>query len=220
MSMSSPSSTGSAIHALPAHSAGTAVLADAIFGVRSTLKDIALVIGGAAFVGLLAQVSIPMWPVSITGQTLGVMVAGAVLGSRRAMFAMLTYAVGGLLGIPWFADMGGGLAYALKPSFGFIIGFIAAAWVVGWLSERRWDRRPLAALTAFAVASLIPFIVGIPWMWVTLHAFFGQTLGLWATLNAGLIPFIPGGIVKWILSAAIVGGTWKLIGRPAGPQEN
>lgn len=189
------------------------VLSDALAGSRSLAKDIALVLAGAVFVGALAQVSIPMWPVPITGQTLGVMLVGATLGARRGAASMLTYAVLGVAGIPWFAEFGGGPAYVLKPSFGFIIGFIVTAWVVGRLSELSWDRKPLAALSAFGIASLIPFAIGVPWMWAILHFVVGKTLGFAATLHAGLIPFIPGGIVKWLLAAAILNGAWRLLGK-------
>lgn len=191
-----------------------AVLADALFGRRSLAKDIALVGAGAACVGLLAQVSIPMWPVSITGQTLGVMVAGAILGANRAAAAMITYVVGGLIGIPWFANMGAGVGYALQPSFGFLLGFIVSAWVVGRLSEKLWDRRALSALAAFGVASLIPFIIGIPWMTMILGVFFDTHLSFTQALELGFFPFVLGGIIKWALAAAIVGGAWNIIGRP------
>ena len=195
------------------HTLTAPVLVDTVIGARSRAKDALLVLSSAAVVGVLAQVSIPMWPVSITGQTLAVMVVGATLGASRGAAAMITYTALGLAGVPWFADFGGGPAYILKPSFGFILGFIVTAWVVGYLSERRWDRQPVASLVAFGLASLIPFVVGIPWMWAILHFTMDTTLGLWATLNAGLIPFIPGGIIKWILAAAILNGAWRLMGK-------
>ena len=92
----------------------------------------------------------------------------------------------------------------LQPSFGFIGGFILAAWVVGRLAERRADRRPVASLGAFGVASAIPFLVGVPWMWAVLHVAMGKTLGVWATLEAGVIPFIPGGVIKWVLASMLL----------------
>lgn len=189
-------------------------LADRFIARRSLASDAALVLASAAAVGLLAQVTIPMYPVPITGQTLGVMIVGAMLGARRGAAALATYAALGIAGVPWFAEFGGGPAYVLQPSFGFIIGFIPAAWVVGLLSERRWDRSPLASLGAFGLASAIPFLVGVPWMWAVLHVVMGKTLGLGATLEAGVLPFLPGGVVKWVLASAILTGAWKVVGRP------
>lgn len=189
------------------------VLADTFGRTRSFMSDATLVVAGAATVGVLAQVSIPMWPVPITGQTLGVMLVGAAVGARRGAASMATYAALGVAGIPWFADFGGGLGYVLKPSFGFILGFIVTAWVVGSLCERQWDRQAGKSLLAFGAASLIPFAVGVPWMWAILHFAMGKTLGLWETLQAGVIPFIPGGVIKWLLAAMILGLAWKFAPR-------
>lgn len=196
---------------MTATTATAPVYVNRLLGTTTLAKDTALVLGSAAFVGLLAQVSVPMWPVPVTGQTLGVMLVGAMLGARRGGAALVTYTVLGLAGVPWFANFGGGPAYILQPSFGFVIGFVLAAWTIGALAERRWDRKPLASLAAFGIASVIPFVVGVPWMWAVLHFSFGQTLGLAATMQAGVIPFIPGGIVKWLLGSAILGGAWKAL---------
>lgn len=187
------------------------VFADRLLPARSLASDAALVVGGACAVGLLAQVSVPMWPVSITGQTLGVMVVGAMLGAKRGASALGLYALAGVVGVPWFANFGGGPAYALQPSFGFIVGFILAAWVVGRLAERRADRAPLASLGAFGVASAIPFLIGVPWMWAVLHFAMGKSLGVWATLEAGVIPFIPGGVIKWVLASMLLTGAWRIL---------
>ena len=140
------------------------VLADALVGRRTIVKDLALVAVGVAVVAALAQVEIPMWPVPITGQTLGVMLVGAALGFRRGTAALVSYMVLGLAGLPIFAGFSGSLATLGKPSFGYILGFIATAAVVGALAERRWDRRPMLAMALFGLASLIPFAFGIPYM--------------------------------------------------------
>ncbi|MDO4664687.1 MAG: biotin transporter BioY [Actinomycetaceae bacterium] len=186
------------------------VLVDAYGLTNSKIKNCALVAAGAAVVGLAAQVSVPLWPVPVTGQTLAVLVVGAMLGARRGAAALGLYVVAGLTGVPWFADFGGGPAYVLHPSFGFVVGFIGAAWVAGWAAERKWDRGALRAFGAFAVASLIPFVVGIPYMWAVLDFAFGKSLSLWGALQAGLIPFIPGGIIKAIIAALILRLAWKL----------
>lgn len=141
------------------------VLADH-FGSASLRRDALAVLAGAGLVGILAQVAVPMWPVPITGQTLGVLLVGAVLGARRGALSLASYLVLGLAGVPWFSSASGGLAALAKPSFGFIIGFIPAAWLIGKLSERAWDRHLWLSLAAFGGATLVPFLVGIPYMWL------------------------------------------------------
>ncbi|MDO5720660.1 MAG: biotin transporter BioY [Actinomycetaceae bacterium] len=188
------------------------VLVDRLVTRSSRLKNAVLIATGAATVGLLAQVSIPLWPVPITGQTLGVMLVGAILGARRGALSLTTYLVLGVIGLPWFANFSGGPASIISPSFGYIIGFIPTAFVIGYLSEKQWDRRPALSMAAFGIASIIPFIVGIPYLWVVLH-FAGTTLGFSATLHAGFTPFIIGGIIKWLIGAAVLPGAWTLIER-------
>ncbi|WP_201613587.1 biotin transporter BioY [Gulosibacter hominis] len=186
------------------------VLADHLVTNRSTAANIALIGAGAATVALLAQVEIPMWPVPITGQTLGVMLVGATLGAWRGAAALLTYLVAGLAGLPVFAGLTGGIASVAKPSFGFIIGFVFAAALIGWLAQRNWDRRPLLSLVAFFGASLVPFVFGVPYMWVALEQL-GTDMNFALAMQYGVTPFIIGGIVKWLLAAALLPLAWRLV---------
>lgn len=186
------------------------VLADRIVRSKGLATNVTLVLAGAAIVALLAQLEIPMWPVPITGQTLGVMVVGAALGMRRGAASLLTYMGAGLAGLPVFAGFSGGWASIAEPSFGYIIGFVLAAGLVGWLAERRWDRRPMLSIAAFGFASLIPFITGVPYMAFIL-AQLGEPIDAVTALNYGFTPFILGGIVKWALAAAIMPLAWKAV---------
>lgn len=186
------------------------VLADRFIRHESLVTNLALIGAGAALVGLLAQVSVPLWPVPITGQTLGVMLVGATLGARRGASAMVTYLILGVAGVPWFAEMTGGLGAVLKPSFGYIIGFIPAAFVIGFLSQKKWDRSPVLSVGAFGIASIIPFVFGIPYLWTILYLA-GTTLGFAATMHAGFTPFIVGGIVKWLIGAALLPAMWTIV---------
>ncbi len=188
------------------------VLADALVGRRTLVKDLLLVFAGIAVVAGLAQVEIPMWPVPITGQTLGVMLVAATLGMRRGTMAMVGYLALGLAGLPIFATFSGGIATIGKPSFGFILGFVATAAVVGWLAERRWDRRPVLAIALFGAASLIPFAFGIPYMAAVLAAM-GTPVDLAGALGLGFVPFIVGGIVKWAVAAAAMPAAWAGVRR-------
>ncbi|SFS18354.1 biotin transport system substrate-specific component [Agrococcus baldri] len=184
------------------------VLADALVGQRTLAKDALLVLAGITVVAALAQAEIPMWPVPITGQTLGVMLVAAALGFRRGVAALVGYMALGLAGAPIFAGFTGSIATIGKPSFGFIIGFIATAAVVGALAERRWDRRPVLAIALFGLASLIPFAFGIPYMAMVL-ATLGTPVSLGGALAVGFLPFIVGGLVKWAIAAAALPLAWK-----------
>jgi biotin transport system substrate-specific component len=180
---------------------------------RSFAVDAALVLTGAAVVAVLAQVEIPLWPVPITGQTLGVILVGAALGARRGAAALLTYMLLGLAGLPVFAGFTGTLAAVAKPSFGFIIGFVFSAYVAGWFAERAWDRRPALAFVGFAAASVIPFLFGIPYLAVVLNVVLGMELTFWQILEAGLFPFIVGGLIKAAIAAILIPGAWALVRR-------
>lgn len=178
---------------------------------RSFALDAALVVTGAAIVSVLAQVEIPLWPVPITGQTLGVIVVGAALGAWRGAAALVTYMLAGLAGLPVFAGFTGTVLAVGKPSFGFIIGFIFAAFVAGWFAERAWDRKPALAFVGFAAASVVPFVFGIPYLAVVLNVVMGLELSAWQILEAGLFPFILGGLIKAGIAAVIIPSAWALV---------
>jgi len=185
------------------------VLADALVR-RGALTNTLLVLGGAAFTALLAQVQIPLWPVPITGQTLAVVLVGATLGTWRGAASMAVYLVAGLAGAPIFAGATHGLGADVLPSFGFAIGFLPAAALVGWLSERRWDRRPLLSVAGFGLASAVPFLIGVPWLAAAL-ASMGAPHGVATVLSLGFTPFIVGGLVKWAIAATMLPLAWKAL---------
>ena len=207
----------SSIAANPAAPSRRRVLADVIARPSSRARafavDAALVLAGVAVVALLAQVEIPLWPVPITGQTLGVIIVGASLGAWRGAAALTTYMVLGLAGLPIFAGLTGSLVAIAKPSFGFVIGFIFSAFVAGWFAERAWDRRPALAFVGFAAASVVPFLFGIPYLAFVLNVSLGLDLTFWQILEAGLFPFIIGGLVKAGIAALIIPGAWALVRR-------
>jgi biotin transport system substrate-specific component len=214
----------SSIAAVPTAAAGARrVLADVIARPSSRARafalDAGLVIAGAAVVALLAQVEIPLWPVPITGQTLGVIVVGAALGAWRGAAALTTYMLVGLAGLPVFAGFTGTLAAVGKPSFGFVIGFIVSAFVAGWFAERSWDRRPTLAFIGFAAASIVPFLFGIPYMAFILNVVMGLDYSFAGLLEVGLLPFILGGLIKAALAAAIIPGAWALVRKADASKE-
>lgn len=178
---------------------------------RAFAVDAALVLAGVAFVALLAKVSFYIGPVPITGQTLGVIVVGAALGAQRGAASLTAYLLLGLAGLPIFAGPVAGPGYVLSPSFGFIIGFIPAAFVAGWFAEKAWDRNPALAFVGFVAASAIPFLVGVPYLALILATVLGQQVTLGSVLDAGLWPFIVPGLIKAAFAALLIPGAWLLV---------
>jgi biotin transport system substrate-specific component len=179
---------------------------------RGAIANALLIVAGTALVAVSAQVSVPLWPVPVTGQTLAVLLVGASLGAWRGATSLALYMVLGLAGLPVFADFAGGPASVLLPSFGFVIGFIPAAALIGWLSEHAWDRRPVLAAIGFFAASLVPFLFGLPYLAVVLGSL-GLPHDAAAVMAAGFTPFILGGIVKWAIAAALLPLSWTLVRR-------
>jgi biotin transport system substrate-specific component len=173
---------------------------------RAWVLDVVLVIGGAGLVGALAQISIPLsfTPVPITGQTLGVLLAGCALGWRRAAGAMGLYLLLGLAGLPWFVHHTAGWQ---GPSTGYLFGFILCGGICGWLAERGGDRRILRAIPVMLVGEVCIYAVGVPWLAIDLHVSLAKALSL------GFTPFVGGDGIKAAIGAAALPGAWRLAGR-------
>lgn len=168
-------------------------LIDALWHRAALWQEALLILLASGFVALMAQIEIPLIPVPITGQTLGVLLVGAALGSRRGALSMLAYLAEGAIGLPVFAGGTAGIAKLVGPTGGYLAGFVVAAFVVGWLCERGWDRHILSMALAMLIGNICIYLLGIP-----LLARFTGWQGVWA---AGLIPFIPGDLGKLILAA-------------------
>lgn len=182
------------------------VLADLIPG--ALVRDALLVVGAAGFVGLLAQISVhlPGTPVPVTGQTLGVLLAGTALGWRRAGAALALYAVAGVAGVPWFAGHASGYPGA---SFGYVLGFVAAAVLCGWLAQRKADRSIARSLPVMLAGEVVIYAFGLAWLAVAAH------LSVQATVAEGLTPFLIGDAIKAAIAAGLLPAAWRLAGRKA-----
>jgi biotin transport system substrate-specific component len=183
------------------------VLADLIPG--ALVRDAALVAGAAGLVGALAQLTIHLsfTPVPITGQTLGVLLAGTALGWRRGALAMALYAVAGVAGVPWFAGHAHGWVGA---SFGYILGYMFAAAACGYLAQRRADRSVTRSLPAMLAGEVVIYAFGLTWLALDAH------LSAGATLAEGLTPFIIGDAIKAAIAAGLLPAAWALAGRTRG----
>jgi biotin transport system substrate-specific component len=183
---------------------GRLTLADRVTS-RGLVTDAALISAGAVLTAGAAQLAVPLWPVPITGQTLAVLVVGGALGATRGALSMALYALLGIVGLPVFSAGASGAAVLGGPTGGYIVGFIFAAALTGWLAERKWDRKILRGVVAFAAGTGVTFAFGLPWL------AFALQLNLQQTLEAGLYPFLIGGVVKALLAAGILRGAWRVV---------
>ena len=170
--------------------------------------DAALIAGGSIAIALCAQIAIGH-PVPITGQTFAVLMVAALLGPRRGVLCILTYLAEGLLGLPVFAQGKGGLVAFMGPTGGYLVGFIFAAWIVGALSERTWDRRVLSTVAAMVLANAAIYACGVAWL-LCLARVFAKPLG-GSVLVVGLYPFLVGDVLKIALAATLLPSGWKII---------
>jgi biotin transport system substrate-specific component len=171
------------------------------------IKDGLLVVGFSLFLALCAQVSfyLPFTPVPITLQTLAVLLTGAALGSRRGGLAMLVYLAEGAVGLPVFAGGVGGFIKLFGFTAGYLWAFPVAAFVVGLLCERRLERKFLTSALVMLVGSLIIYAIGVSWLAVTLH------VDLFKAFTLGMLPFIPGDIVKIVFAALLLPTAWSIV---------
>ncbi len=182
-------------------------LVDAVVPRKGLLRDVALVSGFACLTALCAQISFWIGPVPISGQTFAVLLCGALLGSKRGALSQLSYLAIGATGIPFWFALGGtpGIARLIGPTGGYLFGFVVAAFAVGWLAERGWDRRVWTAILGMFAGSIVIYLFGLSWL-----SFYIPRDKL---LQAGLYPFVIGDLVKVMLAALLLPSGWLLLRR-------
>lgn len=182
-------------------------LLDAAIPGTGLLRDIVLVGSFTLLTAVFARFSIWIGPVPVSGQTFAVLLAGALLGSRRGALSQLSYLAVGLTGIPYWFALGGapGIARLVGPTGGYLLGFAAAAFIVGWLTERGWDKHSWTAAVAMIAGSVVMYIAGLSWL-----AHYVQPDRL---LQAGLYPFIAGDLIKIALASVLLPSGWLLLRR-------
>ncbi|MBV9594616.1 MAG: biotin transporter BioY [Actinobacteria bacterium] len=180
------------------------VLADLVPGARA--RDAVLVLVGAGLTGLAAQVSIhtALSPVPFTLQTLSVLVVGGALGSLRAALSILIYLLAGVAGVPWFEQHTHGWG---GPSFGYILGFVVAAGVVGALAERARDRDFVSTLGVMFLGTAIVYVIGAVWLAYDLHVSASKAISL------GVTPFLVTDALKVVVAAIAFPAAWRLARR-------
>jgi biotin transport system substrate-specific component len=186
----------------------------------SRLRHIALISTGAIFIALTANLtfSLPNNPIPITGQTLSVLVVGGALGLRRGGLSVALYLVLGLF-LPVYAQQQHGLStivgfgsngLALGPRGGYLVSFLFAGALVGWLAEMGWDRHIGGAIGAMILGEVVIYAIGVPWLAFSAH------LSPESAVAVGFTPFVIGDAVKLAIAAGMFPFAWWLVGRRAG----
>lgn len=177
----------------------------------SAIYDIVVVVGGSLLIALCAQLAIG-WPVPVTGQTFAVLMIGALLGARRASLSVLAYIAEGAVGLPVFAHGRAGLAVLSGQTGGYLVGFVVAAYVVGLLAEKGWDRRVGTTILAMVFGNMAIYAFGL--LWLCCLIFMGRLpISVNEILTVGLYPFVLGDLLKMVLAAILLPSGWKLLGQ-------
>jgi biotin transport system substrate-specific component len=184
-----------------------ATLRLAVFPRSSFLTDAMLVVGGAGFVALCAQIEIHLGftPVPITLQTFGVLLVGAGLGSLLGTASLAFYLLVGMIGAPVYAGGEGGWEWVKGATGGYLVGFVVAAGITGLLAERKWDRRMPSAVAAMLTGNVVIYLFGLPWL--------AHVVGYsWQkTFEDGLYPFVVTDLLKLYLAGALLPVAWRLV---------
>jgi biotin transport system substrate-specific component len=170
------------------------------------LRAVLLTVLGSMIVAVAAHITVPMLPVPMTLQTLAVLMIGGAYGARLGAATLALYAAEGAVGLPVFAPNPDGYPGITGPTGGYIIGFILAAGLVGYLAQRGWDRNAFTSLAATLIGAAVLYLPGLAW----LYTFIGDAA---QTIGAGFTPFIMGDVVKAILAAAAFPMTWLAVDR-------
>lgn len=172
------------------------------------------VLFGVCLLTLSAKIQVPFWPVPMTMQTLVVLMLGMAYGSRMAAGTVLAYLLVGAAGFPVLAgtpERGIGLAYMMGPTGGFLIGFVLAAWVVGFLAERGFDRSLLLCALAMFVGHAVISLSGVVWL--------AALLGTTKAIQVGFMPFLASSVLKTALGAVAMPLIWRVIERRSALRE-
>lgn len=189
------------------------VLATAIWPARENhlLRNIVLALVGTVALWLSAKIQVPLYPVPITMQTLVVLAIGVAYGPRLGAATLGLYLLEGAVGLPVFAGSwseGGGIAHLSGPTAGYLVGFVVAAGLCGWLAERGWDRSVLFAAAAMLLGNLTIYGLGLAWL--------AAQIGASDAIKYGLLPFLYGDALKIAIGAGLLPLAWKLLGKRGG----
>jgi biotin transport system substrate-specific component len=174
------------------------------------IYDAALVAGFSLVIALCAQVAIPLpfTPVPVTLQTLAVLMAGCLLGSRRGALAVIAYLGEGFAGLPVFSGGTAGISHLLGPTGGYLLGFVAAAFIAGLLAERGAALSRLGTLVMLIVGNVVLYVPGVVWL--------GVYTGMDRAVSLGFLPFVVGDLLKTAAGWGLLSGVALVTGKARG----
>jgi len=178
---------------------------DAPVASHSHLASALLVVLGTVFIAITAQIAVPIGPVPISGQTLGVLLVAAALGLRRGTTAVALYVAEGLAGLPVFAGGRAGFAVLAGPTGGYLVGFVVAAALVGWLCSFGFSRRPVAVFLIMCAGSVVIYLFGASWL--------SRFVGWEQVYRVGVAPFLFGDALKAAIATIAVPTAWRIAER-------
>lgn len=185
----------------------TATLRGALITRTTATTQFALVVGGVAFMSLLAQISVPVpgTPVPVTGQTLGALLLGSAYGASLGFTTFASYLIVGFLGAPVFAAGAHGLSRITGATGGYLVGMLIASLVTGYLAGRKWDQKILTVIPTMLIGDLIIFTAGLIWLHHSIHA-------NWATtFKFGFTPFVWGEMIKIAIASTAMPTLWRFV---------
>ncbi|MEL6504108.1 MAG: biotin transporter BioY [Pseudomonadota bacterium] len=174
-------------------------------GLNRTVTNIALVVVGTAIMALAAKIQVPFFPVPMTLQTLAVFAIAAAYGRNLAVATMLLYLAEGAMGLPVFAGPEAGVAYMMKGTAGYLVGFVVAAAIIGEAADRGISQRPVTMFGVIVAADVIVFALGFAWL--------STLIGAEKAWQFGVVPFVLGDLFKIALATAAIALGWKLLKR-------
>jgi len=185
----------------------SATLRGALITRSTAATQVALVIGGTAFLALMAQIAVPVpgSPVPVTGQTLGALLLGSAYGASLGFTTFACYLIVGFLGAPVFASGAHGLSRITGATGGYLVGMLLASLLTGYLAGRKWDQKVLTVIPTMILGDLVIFGAGLYWLHHSIHA-------TWATtFKLGLTPFILGEVIKIAIASTAMPTLWRFV---------
>jgi biotin transport system substrate-specific component len=185
----------------------TTTLRSAFISRSTATTKVALVVGGVAFLALMAQISVPVpgSPVPVTGQTLGALLLGSAYGATLGFTTFASYLIIGFIGAPIFAAGTHGLAHITGATGGYLVGMLLASLVTGYLAGRKWDQKIATVIPTMLLGEVVIYTAGLFWLHHSIHASWSTTL------KFGFTPFILGEVIKIAIASTAMPTLWRFV---------
>lgn len=164
------------------------------------------VLVGTLLITLSSYITIPLYPVPVTAQTLVVLLIGLSFGTRLSFLTLSLYLFQGAVGLPVFAGGAGGLAALFGPTGGYLFGFVAAGSLLGLLARRGFGKNFLTTIIAMLAGNAVIYLFGVSWL--------ANFIGIENAVKSGILPFLYGDVLKIFVAAALIPVAWKFLSHP------